>query len=218
MHPDSINTRDGFPVGSNSYNSLLAAADGTNPYHTTGFPDDACLNPWKYVRDGAYAGADDIQEATGTRPSIMEALTAHNPKVCLTADDLEGLNTIYPVCTGRDMTMTTGKDWNCGKSDHNIGFVRVAVWIVLPVAAIMLIELLILSRLKSHEEEKMKKKDVQLADVQLVAKQHKENANAANEEALVLQQTLEVQKATEEQRIEERAQELAASRIHTRRS
>ena len=31
----------------------------------------------------------------------MEALTEHNPKVCLQPDDIEGIYHLYPRCDGR---------------------------------------------------------------------------------------------------------------------
>jgi len=143
----------------------------------------------------------------------MEALTAHNAKVCLTADDMEGLNVLYPVCTGLDMTVNTQKDWNCGKSKQNIGWVRVLAWIFIPVAIIMLCELMVLSRLKHHEEEKMKKKDDKLAEVNVVAKAAEKKANKEEKKAHAAQAALQSQIATEDERVEERAQELAAARI-----
>ena len=60
-------------------------------------------------------------------PSIMEAFTQFNPRVCITEDDLEALNTLYPDCSHA----LTGSPV-CFKSDHNIGWVRLAVWLGTP--------------------------------------------------------------------------------------
>ena len=57
----------------------------------------------------------------------MEAFTQFNPRVCITEDDLEALNTLYPDCSHA----LTGSPV-CFKSDHNIGWVRLAVWLGTP--------------------------------------------------------------------------------------
>ena len=59
-------------------------------------------------------------------PSIMEAFTQFNPRVCITEDDLEALNTLYPDCSHALSAPV------CFKSDHNIGWVRLAVWLGTP--------------------------------------------------------------------------------------
>ena len=56
----------------------------------------------------------------------MEAFTQFNPRVCITEDDLE-LNTLYP---DRSHALTGSPV--CFKSDHNIGWVRLAVWLGTP--------------------------------------------------------------------------------------
>ena len=62
------------------------------------------------------------------QPSIMMAFTQHNPSVCLTADDLDALHTIYPDCE-RPQGM---QKVICFKSQHNIGLVRVGVYVLIP--------------------------------------------------------------------------------------
>ena len=57
-----------------------------------------CADPWANVSEGVAASAADLED-DGTRSSIMRAFTQHNPRVCLTEDDLEGLNVLYPDCT-----------------------------------------------------------------------------------------------------------------------
>ena len=132
--------------GQNVYNPLLALG---------GRLDNAtCRNPWANVTEGVPPGAE-VNEATGVRcdgdgheathhhhlppsallipplppssPSIMEAFTQFNPRVCITEDDLEALNTLYPDCSHA----LTGSPV-CFKSDHNIGWVRLAVWLGTP--------------------------------------------------------------------------------------
>jgi hypothetical protein len=222
-HPNAIGTIDGtdpftgekFPVGNNSYNWLLANKEGINPYTeivSNGTYPDACENPWKYVVAGEWDDGE-LSEETGVRNSIMEAFTEHNPKVCLTADDLEAINVLYPVCDGRAMTVTTETKWNCAKSKQRIGWVRVLVYIFIPIIFIMAGQMLILSRLEYHEEEKIKQMEDTITATAVGKKKAEKVAEANANKAAVLQQTLEVQIATEDDRVEERAQQLAAEKI-----
>ena len=69
--------------------------------------------------------AEDIDHATGMRRSVMLSFTVSNPRTCLQPDDIEALNLLYPVCTGRAMVRNTAEAWSCNKSDAKIGYVRV---------------------------------------------------------------------------------------------
>ena len=211
---------DDVPVGNNSHNSLLAAKEGINSYAeivSNGTYPDACTNPWKYVEVGVWDDGELTDQ--GVRNSIMEAFTEHNPKVCLTADDLEAINVLYPVCDGRAMTVTTETKWNCSKSKQRIGWVRVLVYIFIPIIFIMAGQMLILSRLEYHEEEKIKQMEDTITATTVGKKKAEKAAAASKNKAAVLQETLEVQIATEDDRVEERAQQLAAEKIqaHLRR-
>ena len=88
---------------------------------------DSCMTPWAGVRDGVPADCPPCRECLdcanccdddGVRPSIMKAFTQHNPRVCLSADDLEALNVLYPDCSHAITTPV------CYKFEHNIGYVR----------------------------------------------------------------------------------------------
>ena len=48
--------------------------------------------------------------------------------MCLTADDLLGLNYLYPVCTH-----AMPPPASCYKSERNIGWLRFALWVLVPV-------------------------------------------------------------------------------------
>jgi len=210
-HPDQMGTVSGYPVGANAHNTLLADYQGTTGYKNPVNPADLCENPWKYVVNGAWD--DGELRDTGTRASIMEAFTAHNPQVCLTPDDLEGLNVLYPVCTGRDMTRNNAERWTCAKSKLNIGWVRVLVWIFCPVAIILFFVVLLLSRLKFHQEEKMERKQKKLDEHEKLAHTAVKEAKAHKKSVEVVKMELANQVATEDGRVEERAQQLAAQRI-----
>jgi len=216
-HPDQMGTLtqgDGslYPVGSNAYNTLLAAHDGINPFDLPEMPADLCYNPWSYVNNGAWPNATDIKEGTGVRESIMEHLTTHNPKVCLQADDLEGLYNIYPRCDGRGMAMLTHQE-NCFKSDLNIGWVRVMVYIFIPILLVAVIQLLILSCLNHYHEEVKEELENKAVAYKNKAKEHRKKTVEAEQRVVAVQNALETQIATEDQRVEQRAEELAAQRI-----
>ncbi len=55
---------------------------------------------------------------TEVRPSIMFDFDLHNPRRCLEADDLEGLNVLYPDCQGGTTEVI------CHKPALNLGWLR----------------------------------------------------------------------------------------------
>ena len=58
-----------------------------------------CLYPWDDVLPGVPPGAT-VNPLTGRRYSIMDSVQKDNPRTCLTEDDLEALNVLYPTCSG----------------------------------------------------------------------------------------------------------------------
>ena len=61
----------------------------------------------------------------------MFSLTTARSLPCLTTDDLQGLNYLYPVCTH-----AMPPPASCYKSERNIGWLRFALWVLLPVLAL----------------------------------------------------------------------------------
>ena len=216
-HPNSMSTHGGYPTGNNSHHVLLAAKDGTKSYATEGFPADACTNPWVYVREGAWDDGD--LSDYGVRDTIMESFTEHNPRVCLTADDLEGLNVLYPICTGRDVTRTT-HDWNCFKSKQRIGWVRTLIFVFVPIVVLMTFQMCLLScgtRYEARQQRKRDRRDAKLAELAEQQKQQSMlHAEWHVENSAMLSQKLEQQLATEDERVEKRAEEMAALKIQAR--
>ena len=83
--------------------SALYAGDEEPPPCPTRYPDaSTCTRLWDFVRPDLPLGCTTdngcLSSSTGIRPSIMESFTTHNPSVCITDDDLEAINTLYPVC------------------------------------------------------------------------------------------------------------------------
>ena len=78
----------------------------------------------------------------------MEAFTTHNPTVCLSQDDYEGLLTLYPVCEGMP------HEPQCVKADMNIGYIRVSVFILVPLLFSLLLAIVVHTCLDKKEAEK----------------------------------------------------------------
>jgi hypothetical protein len=217
-HPDQ-----GKKTGPNAHthSTLTASNNGMRPYDSKGFPSDICENPWKYVVDGAYNRSDDLNAETGVRQSIMYSLTEHNPKVCLTSDDMEAIYTLYPLCDGRALpTSTAGRgaeilpngnnpiagNLGCFKPALLIGFVRVMVYILMPLIFLLLFQLIIVHLLKRHHDDEMG----ELQEKRVEAEKH---AKAQKKKSVEMENALHTQKSTEDARVEERAQEMAQAKI-----
>ena len=93
------------------------------------------MRPWDDVRPGVPPGASVTSD--GVRPSIMRAFTQHTPRVCLTRDDLEALNVLYPDCTGGPV------DPVCEKASINIGWLRTFVYLGGPFLVSLLLAILV---------------------------------------------------------------------------
>ena len=67
----------------------------------------------------------------------MAAFTQHTPRVCLTRDDLEALNVLYPDCSGGPV------DPVCEKASLNIGWLRTIVYFGGPLFVSLLLAILV---------------------------------------------------------------------------
>jgi len=119
----------------NTYNSLLASGGWVNRTN--------CHHLWDYAMPGIprdaidvdYPGVDGFVGDYPVRNSVMEAFTQHNPKACLTADDLEGIATLYPDCAG----ITSGAASECLHTYHNIGTVRILIYAMVPTFVALIV-------------------------------------------------------------------------------
>ena len=202
-HPDTVaaSLRDdvkgsGNVAGVNSYSSLLASGQRLSAAN-------GCLRPWDEVLPGTPPGDPTVPSvgpaASLVRPSIMKALTQHNPRVCLTDDDLEGLNVLYPDCS-HSISVPV-----CDKVAYNIGWVRLGVWVLTPILVALLL-MLCMFGFTSHQQNKRLDHQVKLrmmrsADL-LVVKKEKDEVEELHKNASM---ALKKQKATEEKRVEKEA-------------
>ena len=122
-----LETYRGFqPLGRNAYHVGLAAGIPMN--------ETSCLYPWADVRVGVPPGAE-LDPQTGIRPSIMSAFTRHNPRTCLTADDLEALTVLYPDCMGAPIQPV------CNKVGTRLGWLRVLMFVEVPLLVALTVAL-----------------------------------------------------------------------------
>ena len=112
MHPDQA-----AELGLNlAWNSTLSGLSNASDV-------PACDEAWA-----------DVVQANETAPSIMTAFTQFNKDVCLTKDDLDALNTLYPpACIYRVL------EPQCYKAESYIGLVRLALFVGVPVMILMFI-------------------------------------------------------------------------------
>jgi len=169
-HPDLVPRYDEFGTltpGEISSGYTQHASNVTNVFsqlyaYNTGaarYPNaTTCLLPWEPVvgnlPDAALVlnpDVDKVNSATGVRPSIMESFTTHNPSVCITEDDLEAINTLYPVCDGAIATPI------CDKSDINIGLLRMTSYVIFPTVVGLLLSIAFHTTIQSKSDKELKK-------------------------------------------------------------
>ena len=140
LHP-SVLTINTNPVANQSYNAWLASGGKVNASN--------CHSLWDDVFYGVPAGLPATQYIMGsnnyeTRPSVMQAFTKNNPRACLEDDDVDALAMMYPDCGVQGTSVNI-----CHKVNHNIGLVRLMVYVLLPLF-ISLIVIMCLSGIASN--------------------------------------------------------------------
>ena len=113
-HPDEA----GLPLTSNDCETLPCGTRAADLAVIPGMPYD-CMRSFDNVRE--------LEPDEPSSPSVMYSLTQHNPTTCLTTSDLDGLYSLYPDCSLRP------EEPVCVTSIHNIGLVRLAIFIIIPV-------------------------------------------------------------------------------------
>ena len=80
----------------------------------------------------------------------MLAFTQNNPSVCLAHDDLEAIQTIYPDC------LTSSTTPVCYRVNLNLGIVRIASFVLLPLIIVLLLVLTMQSIIQYHNREELR--------------------------------------------------------------
>jgi len=147
--------------GDNVYNARLA--------NGTGYTGQTCADPWWDVFNntppdamvdaiGCDRGYNDekISGCVGIRDSVMEAFTQNNPSVCLAADDLEAVQTLYPDC---QLSVTEPV---CYRVNLNLGFVRISVYVLVPLLIIFGIVISMQAVISHHNREEIREQKIDL--------------------------------------------------------
>jgi len=171
--------------------------------------DSSCKVSFESVLEGIppdYAGT----LVSEVRESIMISFTQHNPGVCLSEDDLEGLFTLYPDCTH-----SIGEPV-CFKIEHYLGWIRLGIFVLLPAIIALLITILLSSVTQRHQVKRLasaknllRHKSRAVAYERERAEHNLRKAREMQSEVMQMQSELDLQKATEESRIEAEARKMS---------
>ena len=88
-----------------------------------------CVEPWPLI-DSNVNISDDVLTGAAEATSIMFSLTTARSLPCLTTDDLQGLNYLYPACEGAKQTED---ELLCVKAKRNHGWLRFLMIVFVPV-------------------------------------------------------------------------------------
>ena len=203
-HPDNVeeNACCGYAPGSNVHHQDLAAAKTLRP-------DEFCADPWARVVPGVYAGAADISSGATVRDSIMKAFTQHNRARLLDCDDLEGLNVLYPHCD----TPLLASDPVCFKIQHNIGYVRLGAFILIPILLSLLLLLVCNAFVRKHHLRRIRSRELVIEQKDVRIEGVERQCANARQSLQVLTEQMRRDSLTADSRVENRANELAKAAL-----
>lgn len=119
-----------------------------------------------------------------------------NFQVCLQQDDIEALQTLYPDCELRIARPI------CYKTQHNIGWVRILVYILLPTLACV-VAIVVLGQLcQRHQRRRLRAANSLVQSVTI-------RVEGLERENLRLSSTLEQRETAETERVDSRARSLS---------
>jgi len=198
-HPDTVATSAccGNAPGQNVYHAQLAAGERMDGAR--------CSHPW----DGVVAGVPPGQgsAAGGVRPSIMMAFTQHNPNVCLTQDDVEALHVLYPDC---DAAISRPV---CFKFKHNIGWLRLGVYVLFPTLLMLLLLMLLNGCVRQHQSARLKSAKDLLGKREVDLNRARRKSLQQERRADELRAMYDEQLATEAERVSQAAQRLSVQMV-----
>ena len=97
-----------------------------------------------------------LNQTRSIKSSIMFSLTTHKSRTCLSADDLEGLNFLYPVCSGAFDLSPEQPEPLCIKPKSLSGWLRLLYITFTPFVIITLLILSVQLCVRRHQKRKMR--------------------------------------------------------------
>lgn len=125
------------------------ALNGTNLFALRPMGPDTCMDEMTHVR----------QTSTPPNASVMFQFTQNSPHGCLAPDDLEGLNFLYPSCVGALDRV------RCRQQTSNVGWLRLAFSVAMPLAATLSATLLVTFYAKRRHARRLRETKAQLRAV-----------------------------------------------------
>lgn len=159
---------------------------------------DACINTFDYVYTGVSPNTEAADLVNGVVDAIMISFTQFNSQPCLTLDDVQALNALYPVC-GPVISDTP----SCYSVRHNIGWVRVMVYVLLPGVLAMLVMLCIGSITQSTTRKRLNSARILLQKNRSFVRRANLTVEQERERAEQAIAALESQREAEDVRIEQ---------------
>ena len=98
-----------------------------------------CSDSWASV-EAMPTAAEQGGEAVAAAASVMFAFTQHPRHTCISQDDLDALNVLYPSSCGEAAFVT--RTPQCHTMPQLIGLVRLAVYVLLPTLAVVLLSVI----------------------------------------------------------------------------
>lgn len=132
--------------------------------------------------------------------------------MCLSLDDLEALQVLYPDCEQAFSVPV------CSKFAHNIGWVRLGVYVGIPLLLSLLLLMLLNACVRQHHVARLKSAKNLLGLTEAELGEQRMLTSRACSEADALQRDLREQRELEDIRVEERARELSVVILEARRA
>lgn len=92
-------------------------------------------------------------------------IAQNNPRPCLEDDDVEGLATLYPDCSGQSLSVAV-----CHKVNHNIGIVRVSAYVLVPIIVALVVMMACAAYIADHHEAEAEEMREELQQLKLKMK------------------------------------------------
>ena len=97
-----------------------------------------------------------LNKTKAIKDSIMFSMTTHRDRTCLTPDDLEGLNFLYPSCSGAATVLPSTGQPKCIKAFRYTGWLRLIISVMLPWLIVSALSILLQYGLRFHQRKRLK--------------------------------------------------------------